>query len=170
MHGRSVALTAAACATLALNGCGIGRPSEGTNGPLVSESGGGGGEVCAPVDEAGHASFAWESVRNESSDDVTVTDVSLTGSRVKVADWVLTDKDWPGGVRGRELPDPGAARLSTTIAGKKNALIAFTVRADDLSAGETSRVDVRYTSADGDERLRLAFRVRVVPAGQSCGE
>jgi hypothetical protein len=129
------------------------------------------GELCIPLSEDGFASFAWETVRNKSENDVNVSDIHVTSDEIEVVEWFLAREDWPdAGVRSDALPEPGEFELATSVPVQETALIAVTVKSSDHEDPLQTDVTVAYDSDDKTGLLSLSWSVLLVPAGTTCGD
>lgn len=149
-----------------LAGCSDDARSDALQSATGNESG---NQLCMPVDKSGVASFAWESVHNTTRTPVDVTGVEVDDANVEVVDWFLVDEDWSeaGVVRG-QFPDPGRAKLASTIGPGQKVLVAFSLRADGLASGRAQRPSVTFTSDEGSGELPLVWGVRLLPEDQTC--
>lgn len=152
----------------ASQGCNDGESHNNVEGLLTSESTDGQGEVCVPVDKDGTGSFAWEAIRNSSSQDVRIVGVHAAGDDVEVVDWFLAPKEWEGGVRSGEFaPRDRDSFRSEVLPQGQDALIAFSLQTQDLPT-PALKIEVDYEVSDASGTLPLNWEARLVAAHESC--
>lgn len=138
------------------------------------------GQICAPLDRDGLASFSFEAVTNTSDTPLEVTDVELTDVQavgtdmepvsLDVDEWLLSTEDWEeGGVGPGPLADPGDKKVPNTLGPGDKVRVGLTVHGDDVSRSHTMHPKVLYTQEGEDSSLVLTWEVRIVPSGETCG-
>lgn len=159
---RQKGAAALALLILAASGCG------GPEGRVVPNAEPDPGRLCVPVDASGQASIAWETIRPQGEDPVTVTGVSVDRAGVEVADWFLTPEEWEGGVRSGRFPDPGRVKLGARLDPGRSTLVAFTLRSKGTPPPQAMKVRVAYEVDGASSSTTLAWPVRLVPHGTTC--
>lgn len=131
----------------------------------------GSGELCIPVSEEGLASFAWETIENTTANDAAIDGIDAATEGVEVVEWLLAHEDWPDATVGTgPLPAPGTFELGATIPAHHSALVAVTLRADDLDEALQTSLTVTYTSGHATGSMPLSWSVLLVPAGTWCSD
>lgn len=125
------------------------------------------GQVCAPTDEAGTATIAWEHVTNVSDAPVTIRDIVLSEPQIKVIEWATFPLEWPGGVlSGDQLPTGEGSRQ---VAPGDEVQLAMVVQLDGESQPAAAPPTVKYRDGDGVlGSLDLAWSVTLGLPGEIC--